>query len=165
MVICPNFFPMPQKSELSHLLKTLKAKNLLSQKPSRWNHFCISFVGLNVPLSYERLKCFRKYIFRLLELRKEKRQSQKELNWNEKHFPGLCSPELIRSSIGSLKSLLGENSFSYDRVFLARLHAQEYFGPGPLQPESKQLFAIPIRNFNDLKGNSRMYEKTQISLH
>lgn len=111
MVICPNFFSMPQKSELSHLLKTLKDKNLLSQKPSRWNHFCIPFVGLNVPLSYERLKCFRKYIFRLLELRKEKRQSQKELNWNEKHFPGLCSPELIRSSIGSLKSLLGKNSF------------------------------------------------------
>lgn len=42
----------------------------------------------------------------LLELRTEKSQSQKELNWNEKHFPGLCFPELIRLRIGSLRSLL-----------------------------------------------------------
>lgn len=102
VVVCPKCFQCHKNQNCLHLLKTPKDRNRnpWSQKLSRGNHFCLPFVGLNVPVLCKRLGCFRKCIFRLLESRKEKRQSQKELSWNEKHFPGRCPPELIRSSIG-----------------------------------------------------------------
>lgn len=73
MAVCPNSFQCHRNQHRFHLLKTLKDRNPLSQKLSRRNLFCIPFVGLNIPLPCKGLGCFRKCVFRLLELRKEKR--------------------------------------------------------------------------------------------
>lgn len=109
----PQFFQCHRNQNCLYLLKTLNDRNLWSQMPSRVKYtFLYSFCGTehSSPV-WERLRCLKKNTFRLLQLKKEKRQSQKELNWNEKHFPGLLLSWINQDQHRQFKELAGGNFF------------------------------------------------------